>query len=81
MIEVRISDNGPGIDLKDQEKIFEPFYTTKPIGSGTGLGLGIAHEIAQIHNGNLFLCPHSKKTTFVLALPLHASEEKLQDAA
>ena len=46
-------DNGAGIPENDREKIFEPFYTTKPAGEGTGLGLTVSYSIAQRHGGTL----------------------------
>lgn len=53
-VEVKVSDNGPGIPEHIKEKIFEPFFTTKPTGEGTGLGLSLSYDfITQIHNGKL----------------------------
>ncbi|MDX1619140.1 MAG: ATP-binding protein, partial [Balneolaceae bacterium] len=53
-VEIRITDNGPGIPDTIRENIFEPFYTTKPTGKGTGLGLSFSYEIVtQLHNGEL----------------------------
>jgi two-component system NtrC family sensor kinase len=50
---VRISDDGPGIPEAELKKVFDPFYTTKPPGKGTGLGLTIANEIARKYGGTL----------------------------
>jgi len=52
-LEIRVEDNGPGIDPEVAEKIFEPFVTTKEIGEGTGLGLSIAYGAIQSHAGQL----------------------------
>ena len=53
-VEIRISDNGPGIPDEVKSKIFEPFFTTKPTGSGTGLGLSMSYDIVtKGHNGSL----------------------------
>lgn len=53
-VEVRVIDNGDGIPQKDIEKIFQPFFTTKPAGKGTGLGLSMCYEIVtQGHGGEL----------------------------
>lgn len=48
-----IEDNGPGLRTTDPEQLFEPFYTTKPLGEGTGLGLPVVRDIMQLHNGSL----------------------------
>jgi C4-dicarboxylate-specific signal transduction histidine kinase len=47
-------DNGPGISNQVMKDIFKPFYTTKEVGKGTGLGLYISYEIVRRHNGNIF---------------------------
>ena len=50
---ITISDNGPGIPDDIKEKIFQPFFTTKPTGQGTGLGLSMAYDIVKAHGGEL----------------------------
>jgi signal transduction histidine kinase len=53
-VEVRVRDNGIGIPPEDRDKLFQPFFTTKPTGEGTGLGLSISYEIvAQQHGGTI----------------------------
>ncbi len=52
-VEVHVKDNGPGITQKILDKIFQPFFTTKPTGQGTGLGLSLAYEIVKAHCGEL----------------------------
>jgi two-component system, NtrC family, sensor kinase len=53
-VEIRVRDNGVGIPLEFREKLFQPFFTTKPTGEGTGLGLSISYEIvAQQHGGTI----------------------------
>jgi len=52
-VRLEVRDNGVGIDESNVEKIFEPFYTTKPVGHGTGLGLFVAMGIAKNHGGDL----------------------------
>ncbi|ABF90932.1 sensor histidine kinase [Myxococcus xanthus DK 1622] len=52
-VELRIRDNGPGIPEDLREKLFHPFFTTKPAGVGTGLGLSLCHDIVQEHQGDL----------------------------
>ncbi len=53
-VEIKITDNGPGMTQEVQENIFDPFFTTKPIGKGTGMGLSISHQIVvEKHKGEL----------------------------
>jgi two-component system, NtrC family, sensor kinase len=53
-VEIRIRDNGTGIPLEAREKLFNPFFTTKPAGEGTGLGLSISHDIiVKQHGGSI----------------------------
>jgi signal transduction histidine kinase len=71
-VSIRIADNGVGMPPEIQERIFEMFFTTKPVGKGTGLGLTISHQIiTQKHGGELIL--HSQPETgteFHILLPL-----------
>ena len=70
-VEIRIGDNGPGIGAGFREKIFEPFYTTKPAGEGTGLGLSLSYDIVtQGHGGTMTVeSEEGKGATFVMTLP------------
>ncbi|MDP8244439.1 MAG: ATP-binding protein [Candidatus Hinthialibacter antarcticus] len=69
VIQVRISDNGPGVNEPDIEAVFKPFFTTKE--NGAGLGLSISHRIIQEHHGCLFYRNNPDQgTTFVACLPL-----------
>ncbi len=52
-VEVKVADNGMGIHQKVLDKIFQPFFTTKPTGQGTGLGLSLAYDIIKAHGGEL----------------------------
>ncbi len=52
-IEIRVKDNGNGIPQKILDKIFQPFFTTKPTGQGTGLGLSLAYDIVKAHGGEI----------------------------
>lgn len=64
-----VTDSGEGIPKEEVEKIFEPMYTSKPIGEGTGLGLSISVDIVHQHNGSLILDQDSKHTRFILTIP------------
>jgi signal transduction histidine kinase len=53
MVEIKVADNGKGIPQKVLDKIFQPFFTTKPTGQGTGLGLSLSYDIVKAHGGEL----------------------------
>ena len=52
-MEIKVKDNGNGIPQKVLDKIFQPFFTTKPTGQGTGLGLSLSYDIVKAHGGEL----------------------------
>lgn len=66
---ISISDNGAGIPLESQPQIFDPFYTTKPIGIGTGIGLGIVQRIVEQYGGVIRFSSEPGNTEFVVRLP------------
>lgn len=70
-VEIRVRDNGSGITADDLEKIFTPFFTTKPAGEGTGLGLSLSHDIVvQQHGGALDVVSEpGAYTEFIVRLP------------
>jgi two-component system NtrC family sensor kinase len=70
-VEVRVRDNGPGIPEAVRQKIFQPFFTTKPSGEGTGLGLSLSHDIiVQSHGGTLSVeSQEGEFTEFTVRLP------------
>ena len=71
MIEISLSDSGHGIASEDLGKIFNPFFTTKDVGKGTGLGLTVVHGIVQEHGGHIHLESELQKgTTFHILLPI-----------
>ena len=51
--EIKVGDNGNGIPKSEMDKIFEPFFSIKPTGHGTGLGLSLSYDIIRAHGGNL----------------------------
>jgi signal transduction histidine kinase len=67
---VEIADNGPGIPPEIQTRVFEAFFTTKPPGIGTGLGLNIAYNIVNKHHGDIQLKSRPGETRFIIRLPL-----------
>lgn len=67
---VSVTDSGTGIPEDVQNKLMQPFFTTKEVGKGTGLGLSISRKIAEDHHGDLFLDIQNPNTKFVLKLPL-----------
>ncbi|MEZ5083254.1 MAG: ATP-binding protein [Bacteroidales bacterium] len=72
-IEISVKDNGPGIPGDIKDKIFQPFFTTKKSGQGTGLGLSLSHDIINKgHGGELKVeSEPGKETTFIIQLPLN----------
>jgi signal transduction histidine kinase len=66
---VSICDNGPGMSAEVRERIFEPFYTTKGPGSGTGLGLHISHNVVARHGGRISVRSEPGETCFEVVLP------------
>ncbi len=69
--EIRISDNGSGIPPHIVDKIFQPFFTTKPTGQGTGLGLSLSYDIVKAHDGNITVeTKEGEGTTFIIHLPI-----------
>lgn len=74
---VEINDTGPGIEETAEKKIFDPFFSTKDPGKGTGLGLTIVHKIVQESNGKIWFNSKSGSTSFFVELP--SERERLYD--
>ncbi|HVH78436.1 MAG TPA: ATP-binding protein, partial [Stellaceae bacterium] len=74
-VEIRVRDNGLGIPPDIRDKLFQPFFTTKPTGEGTGLGLSISYDIVtQQHGGTIAVDSQPGEfTEFTITLPRHAS--------
>jgi signal transduction histidine kinase len=69
-IEISVKDNGPGIPQKIKNKIFQPFFTTRPAGQGTGLGLSLSYDIVKAHGGEITVNSVEKQgTEFFVRLP------------
>jgi signal transduction histidine kinase len=70
-VEISVKDNGNGIPEKVVDKIFQPFFTTKPTGQGTGLGLSLAYDIIKSHGGDLKVeTKEGKGSEFIIQLPV-----------
>lgn len=70
-VQILISNFGPKIKTDIQDKLFEPFFSTKKVGIGTGLGLSISRGIIESYKGRLYYDPAHELTTFVIELPQH----------
>ncbi len=69
-IEIRVKDNGNGIPQNIVDKIFQPFFTTKPTGQGTGLGLSLSYDIVKAHGGEInVLSKEGEGSEFIIQLP------------
>jgi signal transduction histidine kinase len=69
-VEIKVSDNGNGIPQKVLDKIFQPFFTTKPTGQGTGLGLSLSYDIIKAHGGELKVeTKEGEGAEFIVILP------------
>lgn len=74
-LKIRYQDSGPGIKNNDLKKIFEPFYTTKKIGRGTGLGLAVCYNIIQAHNGTITaIDTNGNGACFEICLPIYPNK-------
>ena len=70
-IEIQVQDNGNGIPKKVLDKIFQPFFTTKPTGQGTGLGLSLSYDIIKSHGGEIKVSTiENQGTTFIISIPI-----------
>lgn len=70
---ISVTDNGGGIPLESQPHIFDPFYTTKPVGVGTGLGLGIVQRIVEQYGGTIRFTSDAHGTEFLVRLPVRTA--------
>ncbi len=71
MVFIKVQDNGSGIPEKIVDKVFQPFFTTKPTGQGTGLGLSLSYDIIKAHGGEIKVKTQvGEKSEFTIQLPL-----------
>ena len=71
-VTVSVEDTGNGIPEKVVDKIFQPFFTTKPAGQGTGLGLSLSYDIIKAHGGDITVkTTEGAGSTFIIRLPLN----------
>jgi signal transduction histidine kinase len=73
-VQVSVCDSGPGIPDGIRERLFEPFYTTKPPGKGTGLGLHISHNVVARHGGRIEVSSSDTGACFEVSLPAHVPD-------
>ena len=72
---IEVDDTGPGVAPEHEAKLFQPFYTTKPVGEGTGLGLSVSYDIIRSHNGRIgYRRSASGGAVFHFELPIVAGE-------
>jgi signal transduction histidine kinase len=70
-VRVEVEDTGPGIPDDDKQQIFTPFFTTKPPGEGTGLGLALSYKIVSDHSGDIEIVDRKGGgTTFMVTFPI-----------
>ena len=68
---IKVKDNGPGIPQKVLDKVFQPFFTTKPTGEGTGLGLSLSYDIINAHGGEIKAeTKEGEFAEFIIQLPI-----------
>ncbi|RPI46077.1 MAG: PAS domain-containing sensor histidine kinase, partial [Betaproteobacteria bacterium] len=80
-IRITVEDNGPGIPEHLRARVFEPYFTTKPVGVGTGVGLAVSFGIVEAHGGTLAVeCPPGGGTAFHIDLPVGAAEPTVTDS-
>jgi PAS domain S-box-containing protein len=76
---IKVRDTGRGIDSDIIDQIFDPYFTTKEFGNGSGMGLSVVHGIVQNHNGTISVSSHSGKgTTFTICFPLIEVEDEMR---
>ena len=78
-IRISFKDDGPGIAKENLDRVFDPFFTTRKVGEGTGLGLSVCHGIMAEHGGTMYVESELRKgATFIVELPIVLSPEQLK---
>ncbi len=78
-VKITVSDTGPGIDPKVIDRIFDPYFTTKEVGKGSGMGLSVVHGIVKSHNGTITVDSKlGRGTTFTILFPLITEKPEIE---
>jgi C4-dicarboxylate-specific signal transduction histidine kinase len=73
---IEVEDSGPGVAPEDEAKLFQPFYTTKPVGEGTGLGLSVSYDIIRSYNGRIgYRRSETGGAVFYFELPIVSAQQ------
>jgi signal transduction histidine kinase len=81
-VRCEVHDNGPGVPASDEPKLFQPFFTTRSVGDGTGLGLSVSYGIVQSYGGTIGYARNAGGgATFYFELPLYTADQHVQDRA
>ena len=79
-VKVTVSDTGPGIDPEIIDRIFDPYFTTKEVGKGSGIGLAVVHGIVKNHSGAITVDSQpGKGTTFNILFPVAAEKTEIEN--
>src|SRR5690606_20209124 len=77
-VQVSFADDGPGVPPELRSRVFEPFFTTREVGSGQGMGLSIVYGVVTNHGGRTWVEASSPGATFVIELPIGSGERRTE---